>query len=144
MRSLPRPGPVIVAFWLWQVAAALAIGTAVVAVGRLDVLRDGFHREARENDATASAGTLDRVADLSVMVIVGGGLLLGVLAVLFAAAMRAGKGWSRAALVLVALLVVAYAGLVEAPMGWVVLAAAGVALAAGVCMYLPGSRAWFV
>jgi hypothetical protein len=143
MRSLPRPKQVTVAFWLWQLAAALAVAAAVVAVGRLDALRAGFHREARVNDATASAGTLDRVADLSVLVVVGGGLLVGVLAVLFAAAMRVGKGWARPALVLVVLLAVAYAGLVVAPMGWVVLAAAGVALVAGVCMYLPGGRVWF-
>lgn len=144
MRSLPRPKQITVAFWLWQLAAALAIAAAVLAVGRLDALREEFRVEARENDATAGAGTLGRVADLSVLIVVGGGLLVGVLAVLFAAAMRAGKGWARGMLVLVVLLAVAYAGLVVAPMGWLVLAAAGAAVVAGVCMYLPGSRPWFV
>jgi len=144
MRSLPRPAVVTVAFWLWQLAAALAIATAVVAVGRLGALRDEFRLEARENDGAAGADTVDRVADLSVLIVVSGGLLVGVLAVLFAAAMRGGKGWARGVLVLVVLLAVAYAGLVVAPMGWIVLAAAGVALVAGVCMYLPGSKPWFV
>jgi hypothetical protein len=144
MRSMPRPKQVTAAFWLWQAAAALAIATAVLAVGRLDALREEFRVEARENDAAATADTVDRVADLSVLIVIGGGLLVGVLAVLFAAAMRSGKGWARGTLVLVVLLAVAYAGLVVTPMGWLVLAAAGTAVVAGVCMYLPGSRPWFV
>lgn len=144
MRGLPRPLAVTLAFWLWGLAATLAVATAVVAAGRLDALRGEFVREARENDSSASADTVDRVADLSVLVLVGGGLLLGVLAVLLAAAMRAGKGWARVALVLVALLAVGYAVLVVAPAGWLVLTVAGVAVVAAVCMYLPESKPWFV
>jgi hypothetical protein len=144
MRSLPRPPVITVAFWSWQLAAALAIATSVAALRRLDALRDEFLREARDNDATASADTIGRVADLSVLIVIGGGLLVGVLAVLFAAAMRVGRRWARGALVLVVLLAVAYAGLVMGPMGWLVLAAAGVAVVAGVCTYLPGSGPWFV
>ncbi|MGB3441181.1 MAG: hypothetical protein WBA97_20720 [Actinophytocola sp.] len=144
MRSLARPKQITAAFWLWQLAAGFAIASAVVAIGRLDGLRDEFVREARENDGSASAGTVDRVADLSVLIVVGGGLLIGVLAVLFAAAMWVGKGWARGALVLVALLAVAYAVLVAVPLGWLVLAAACLAVVATVCMYLPGSKPWFV
>ena len=70
------------------------------------------------------------------LILVGGGLLIEVLGVLFAAAMLVGKGWARGVLVVVVLLAVAYAVLVVAPMGWLVLA--------GVCMYLQGSRRWFV
>lgn len=57
------------------------------------------------------------------------------------AAALAGKNWGRGALVLVAFLAVAHGVLVVSPLG---LAAAGVAVAASVCMYLPGSRSWFV
>jgi len=143
MRSMPRPLVIMVAFWLWVLAAVTAIATAVVAAGRLDALRADFVREARENDPSASADTIDRVADMSVLIVVGGGLLIGVLAVLFAAAMWAGKRWGRAVLVLVALLAGGYAVLVIGPVGWPALAPAGGAVVAAVCMYLPGSKAWF-
>jgi hypothetical protein len=143
MRSAPRPRVVAIAFWLWMLTAAFAMAAAVVAAGRLGAMRAEFVREARENDSAASAGAVDRVADLSVLVVVSGGLLIAVLGVLFAAAMRAGRGWARGALVLVVLLAVAYAVLVAAPVGWLVLATAGVAVVAGVCTYLPGSRPWF-
>jgi hypothetical protein len=81
---------------------------------------------------------------VSLLVIVGGGLLLGLLGVLLAVAMRAGKGWGRAMLVVVALLAVGYALLVIGPMGWPVVVAAGVAVVAAVSMCLPESRPWFV
>lgn len=144
MRSMPRPVAVTISFWLWLVAAGFAMATAIMAAGRVDGLRAEFEREARERDATASADTVGRVADLSVLVIVGGGLLLGLLAVLFATAMRAGKGWGRALLVVVTLLAVGYAVLVLDPMGWPVVVAAGTAVVAAVSMCLPESRPWFV
>jgi len=141
---MPRPVAVIVSFWLWLVAAGFAMATAVLAAGRVDGLHAEFEREARKSDASASAATVERVANTSVLVIIGGGLLLGLLAVLFAAAMRAGKGWGRAVLVVVALLAVGYALLVVGPMGWPVVVAAGAAVVATVSMCLPESRPWFV
>jgi hypothetical protein len=141
---MPRPVAVTISFWLWVVAAGFAVATAIAAAGRLDGLHAEFEREARKSDASASADTVDRVADLSLLVIIGGGLLLGLLSVLLAAAMRAGKGWGRAMLVVVALLAVGYAVLVMGPMGWPVLVAAGVAVVAAVSMCLPESRPWFV
>ena len=141
MRSLPRPWSVTTAFWLWYLAAGCAVAAAVLAVARLDDLHDEFVREARASDPSASADTVEQAADLSVLVVVGGGVLLGLMGVLFAAAVRAGKNWGRGALVLVAVLAVAYAVLVVSPLG---LAAACAAVLASVCMYLPGSRSWFV
>lgn len=144
MRSMPRPIAVTVSFWLWLVASGFSVATAIAAAGRLDSLHTEFEREARKSDASASADTVDRVADVSLLVIIGGGLLLGLLGALFAAAMRAGKGWGRAMLVVVALLAVGHAVLVIGPMGWPVLLAAGVAVVAAVSMCLPESRPWFV
>lgn len=141
MRSLPRPWPVTTAFWLWYLAAGCAAAAAVLAVARLDDLHTEFEREARASDPSASADTVERAADLSVLVVVGGGVLLALMGVLFAAAMRAGKNWGRGALVLTALPAVAYGVLVVSPLG---VATACVAVVASVCMYLPGSRSWFV
>ena len=133
-----------VAFWLWAASAVLALVTAGVAAARYDTLHDGFTREARAQDPSAAQDTVEQVADLSVLVIVGGGLLLGVLGVLLAAAMRAGRTWARPALVLVALMVVAYAALVTGPTGLLPVACAVIAVTGAICAYLPGSRSWYV
>lgn len=144
MRDRPRPRTVHVAFWLWAAAAVLALVTAGVGAARYDALHDGFTREARAEDPSAGQDTVEQVADLSVLVIVGGGLLLGVLGVLLAAAMRAGRKWARFALVLVAVMAVAYAVLVTGPTGWLPAACAVVAVTGAICAYLPGSRSWYV
>ncbi|MFI7672690.1 hypothetical protein [Actinophytocola sp. NPDC049390] len=143
MRSLPRPGAVTAAFWLWLLAAGFSVATSATALGKRAELHADFVRQARSNDAAASADRVDQVADLSLLVVIGGGVLVGLLAALFAAALRAGRAWARVALVLVALSAVAYAVLVVGPMGWPVVAAAGVAVVATVSMCLPESRPWF-
>lgn len=144
MRDRPRPRIVIVSFWLWFAGAALAVVAVTLAVTRLAEMHAEFVSEARANDPTATADTIENVADLSVLVVVGGGVLLGVAGVLFAAAMRGGRRWARPTLVLVVVLAAGWAVLVVEPVGPLVVACAAVLLVAAVCMYLPGSKSWFV
>lgn len=141
--SMSRPPAVTASGWLWFLAAALALVTAVGALTRLDALRAELTRVARDNDPAATPDVLDRVVDVSVLVIVGGGPLLGAVGVLVALALRAGRGWSRVALVAVALAACVYAVYVVAATGPMVVGYAAVAVAAAVCMYLPGAGRWF-
>jgi Flp pilus assembly protein TadB len=143
-RQLPRPRVLTVAHWLWCLACALAVGTALATLTRLDTVRADLVRVARDSDPDATADVVDRVVDLSMLVIVGGGLLLGALGAVFALALRAGRGWSRPSLVLLTVLVVVYAVFVVQATGLLVVACAAVAVAAAVCMYLPGSGRFFL
>jgi hypothetical protein len=127
---------------LWYGAAAVAVAVVVLTVLRLDVVRDELGRVARDSDPAATADTVGRVVDLSVLVIVGGGLVLGVAGGLCAVGLRAGRRWARPTLTLVAVLAVAYGVLVLAATGWLVLVQAALALAAAVLMYLPVSTRW--
>jgi hypothetical protein len=144
VRDQPRPRVVAVSCWLWWVAAALAAVTVLFTLTRLDTVRAELARVARDSDPTAAPEMVDRVVDLSVVVIVAGGLVLGVLGGLLALRLRVGRGWARVTLIALTLLVVVYAVLVVTVTGGLVLAYAAVAVAAGVCMYLPGAGRWFI
>lgn len=142
-RSQPRPRAVTAAGRLWWLAAVVAVLAVVFALTRLDAMRAELESAARDSDPSATPDVIGQVVDLSVLVIVGGGLVLGLVGALLALGLRAGRGWTRATLVVVALLAVAYGVLVVSVTGWLVLAYSGVAVVAAVCMYLPGARRWF-
>lgn len=142
-RGRPRPRVVTVSGWLWWLAAALAVLTVMFALTRLDAVRDVLARAARDNDPAATQDVVDQVVDLSVLVIVGGGLLLGLGGGLLALGLRTGRGWARVALFALPLLAVAYGLLVVSATGGLVLAYSAVTVAAAVCMCLPGARRWF-
>ena len=142
-RGLPRPTTVTVSSWLWLLAAVLALATSALALTRLDDLRDGLAGVARDSDPTATQDTVDRVVDLSVLVIIGGGLLLGVVGVLIGLALRAGRRWSRPVLITLTLLACTYGVFVADATGWLVFGYAAATVIAAICMYLPGSRRWF-
>ena len=129
--------------WLWLAAAAVAVVTVLVTVSRLDAVRADLGRVVLDSDPSATRDTADRVVDVSVLVIIIGGLVLGVAGGLFALGLRAGRGWARVTLTGVAVLAVGYGVLVESATGWLVLGYAVLAVSAAVCMYLPGSRRWF-
>lgn len=140
--SRPRPRTITVSAWLWWLAALLVIVTVLLTLTRRDAVRDELERAVRDSDPATTPERIDQVVDLSVLVIVVGGFLLGVLGGLLALRMSAGRGWARATLVGVAVLAIAYGVLVVAVTGWLVLAYATVTTAAAVCMYLPGGRRW--
>lgn len=142
-RAMTRPRAVTVAHWLWWVGAALATLTVLRAVGRLDEVRGLLGAAVLDSDPDAAQDVVDRVVDASVLVIVIGGLLLGLVGGLLAPHLRSGRGWARLTLTLVAVLAVAYGVLVVSATGWLVLAYSGVAAVAAACAYLPGSARWF-
>lgn len=142
-RSLSRPRVITVSSWLWWVASVLGVATSALALTRLDTVRAELAGVAREANPTATAAKVDQAVHLSVLVIVGGGLLLGAAGVLVALALRARKGWSRVVLITLTLMACTYGVFVVDATGWLVLAYAAVTVVAAVCMYLPGSGGWF-
>jgi hypothetical protein len=142
-RELSRPRVVTTSCWLWLVAALVAIATVALTVSRLDAVRADLGRAVLESDPSASRDTVDRVVDVSVLVIIIGGLVLGVTGGLVALGLRAGRGWARVTLTGVTVLVVGYGVLVQSATGWLVLGYAALTVLGAVGMYLPGSRRWF-
>jgi len=142
-RDLPRPPAITVSCWLWWLAVFPAFLTVVLALTKLDVVRGELDRAVRDSDPSATPERIDQVVDLSVLVIVCGGVVLGLVGALLALVMRGGRRWARGTLVGVMVLAVVYGVLVVSVTGWVVLAYAAVTVAAAVCMYLPGGRRWF-
>jgi hypothetical protein len=121
----------------------LAVVTVALAMGRLDVVRAELERAVRDSDPFAPAERFAQVVDLSVLVIVVGGLVFGIAGALLTVALRGRRRWARPTLTTVAVLVVVCGPLVFSAIGWLVLAFAAAAVAATVSMYLPGSGRWF-
>jgi hypothetical protein len=142
-RELARPRVVTVSCWLWLAAALVAMAAVASTVSRLDAVRADLRRAVLESDSAATQDTVDQVVDASVLVIIIGGLVLGVVSGLVALGLRAGRGWARVTLIGFAVLAVGYGVLVRSETGWLVLGYAGLTVAGAVCMYLPGSRRWF-
>jgi hypothetical protein len=128
--------------WLWWLAAVVAVVIVGFTMGRLDAVRAELGQAVRDSDSSATADRVEQVVDLSVLVIVGGGGLLGALGVLLASRLRAGRRWARLALTFVAVLVVAYGVLVFGVTGWLVLGYGVLVVGATVFMYLPGGGRW--
>jgi len=141
-QDVPRPRPVVVSCRLWLLAGALAVLTVMFALTRLDAIRTDLANVARESDSSATPAMVERVVNLSMLVIIVGGALLGVASALFALGLRAGRRWARLTLATLTVLAIGYAVLVVSATGWLVLAYAAVSLAAAVCMYLPSASRW--
>jgi hypothetical protein len=155
LRDLPRPRAVAVSFWCWLIASLLVGASVAVGSTRIEDMRAEFARLAGIGDPEATQATIDRVADASVLVVIGTGGLLGVLGLLLAGPMRAGRGWARFCLAVVAVLALVYAvfvttavteemlGDLRVPVAAGLLAFAATATVAAVCTYLSGTRTWF-
>jgi hypothetical protein len=155
LQALLRPRAVTTSFWCWLTGSLLVGATVALWSTKIEVLRAEFARLTSTRDPTATQATLDKVAAASVLLVIGAGAVLGVLALALAAAMWAGHNWARVVLAALALIALAYAVFVSAAVtdatlgnltGAVnvgLLAYSAVVLVASVCMYLPGTGPWF-
>jgi hypothetical protein len=153
--DLTRPRAVDVAFWCWF-AGSLLVGAIVGLLStRTEPMRAEFARLAAAGDPAATTATIDRVTAASVLTVIGTGALLGVLGLVVAGLMRAGRNWARVVLVVLALVGVVYTAFcatsLTAPMlgdrnGLVsagLLIYTGTILTGVVGMFAPGTKAWF-
>jgi ABC-type sugar transport system permease subunit len=155
LQELPRPRAIVMSFWCWLVAGVVVGGTVALAYTRLDPMRTEFARLARDRDSGASQATIDRVASASVLIVIGTGVALCVLCLALALVLRAGRGWGRVFLAVVALIAVVYAAVVSSavtdpmlddlrtPVVAGLLGFTVLVLVAAVSMFLPGTTAWF-
>lgn len=126
---------------------------AAAGLTRFDRIHQHLIELARQRDATVDPATLDRVADVGVIAVVGVAVLLAVVQLTLAYLMHKGRGWTRWLLVISAALIGCYGLLVAnglsalGALGDVVTTGvalhAALALAAIVAMFLPGARPWF-
>lgn len=155
LRGMPRPRVVTISFWCWMLAGLLAAGTVVLLATKIDPMLAEFARLARISDPEASQATIDQVAAVSVLLVLGAAALFGLLGVGFAAAMRSGSNGARLVLALLALPAVGYGsylaiaatdamlGPTRATITYVLLGYTAAVLTAAVCLFLPGARRWF-
>ena len=155
LEEISRPRAIAVSFWCWLAGSLLVAAIVAVTSTRTDPMRTEFARLAGERDPDASRATVDQVASASVLVVLGTGVLLGILGLALAGAMRAGRGWARVVLTLAAVVGVAYTALVTSslthpmledlrtPVTAGLLAYTALTVVATVCMFLPGTMQWF-
>jgi len=155
LQALPRPRSVTASFWCWLAGSLLVGATVALGSTKIEPLRAEFAQLTRTSDPAATQATIDKVATASVLLVIGGGAMLGILALALAGAMWARRNWARVALSALALIAFGYAGFVstavtDAMLGHLrgvvsagLLAYSAIVLAAAVCMYLPGTGPWY-
>lgn len=153
--DLARPRAVNVSFWCWFAGSLLVAATVAVVSTRTAPMHAEFARLAIAGDPEASTATIERVAGASVLGVVSTGAILGVLGLILAGLMRAGRNWARVILVVIALIVMAYTAFCAMSLTEPMLGDRGALVSAGllvytatilagvVGMFLPGSKAWF-
>jgi hypothetical protein len=132
--------------------AAFAAGVALTQFDRMHAVFVGV---ARNQAPEANPATLNHVANVSIAVLIGVGALLALLQLALAAAMQAGRGWARFALIALTVLTTLYSvvllsGVTEKALAGVLavtraalLLYVTLTLVASVLMFLAGGRAWF-
>jgi hypothetical protein len=155
LRDMPRPRAVTVSFWSWVLASLVVAAAVALQSTRIEPMRTEFTRVASTSDPGASPEIIDRVAGVSVLLLLGVGALLGLLGLMLARALRAGRNWARIVLTLVAVIAIGYAaflvtaandamfGTLRNPISQVLLAYAATITVAAVSMLLPAAKPWF-
>jgi predicted nicotinamide N-methyase len=155
LQALPRPRAVSASFWCWLAGSLLVGAIVALASTKIEPMRAEFAQLTGTSDPAAAQATIDKVATASVLLVIGSGAMLGLLALALAGAMWAGKPWARVVLAALALTALAYAvfvsiAMTDAMLGDLrdavsggLLAYSAVVLVAAVCMYLPGTGPWF-
>lgn len=142
-----RARTVGVAWVLWLAAGALLLLAALVMIFNLDGLEAGIRTIVDTDFPAETAVTRDRAVALTLAVLIGGGIVLGLAEAGFASLMRSGRGGARFVLVLLLALslveIVVTLGVVITVVGLALLLSAACGLVGTVMMYLPPSNAWF-
>jgi hypothetical protein len=131
---------------LWTAAGVLAAVAALLMLLDLDGLKAAVRTVVEQGFPKVPAATRDRVIGPTAMVLVVGGAL-GLLQVVGARRLHAGRGAARFALVLLLALavveVVLAIGVVDLAVRLVLLLGVACGLVGAVVMYLPAANLWF-
>ncbi|MGH3545715.1 MAG: hypothetical protein ACRDPW_07310 [Mycobacteriales bacterium] len=139
--------------WLWFSAAVIVLLTEAAVLTQFDRVHRQLEAAVRRQDSTVDQATIDRVADVSLILLIGLAALLAIIVLLFAAMMQRGRGWARWCLVIVAVLLGGYGfavvsglndlgGLGDVVTGGLLLYSV-TSLAGCAAMFSPPARPWF-
>lgn len=155
LRKQSCPGVVAASFWVWVSATLVALLTAAITLTQFDRMHATLVHIARQHNKAAESGALDQAATVSIAVLISAGVLLVLLQLALAAAMRPGRNWARVMLVVLAVVGAFYSllllsGVNTTALGSIApLARAGLLLhialgcVAVVLMFFPGAQPWF-
>jgi hypothetical protein len=131
---------------LWLAAVVVTMITAGLALLNFDQLHGQLLAEVVREFPDEQPATRERVAAVTLLVLIGSGVLVGLLQAGFALAMRSRRRFARLALVPLWLLGAVHAlfvlGTVVAPVLLGLPVAVGLSAIASVLMFLPASNAW--
>jgi low temperature requirement protein LtrA len=121
--------------------------TAVLSLRHFDEYKAALLAITQRDYPTETAATQEQVATAGVGVLLGAGMLVVVLQLVFSLAMRSGRNWARFVLVLIGGVGLFYAFLVVNSVSFDIKvsigAAAGLAVVGVLAMFLPGTGKWF-
>jgi uncharacterized membrane protein len=149
MRSEPpaRPRIIDVACWMWFAACLVGIITAAATLRYFGELHTMMLSIVNRQFPQETPATRDRAATATVATLIGAGVLISLIQLASAVAMRSGRSWARFALVGLSIVGALYAAAVfgSAPsisrVG--LLASLALMVVAAVPTFLPGARKWF-
>jgi hypothetical protein len=141
-----RPGVVSTSAVLWALAGVLAAVAALLMLLDLDGLKAAVRTVVEQGFPQSPATTRERVIGPTVWVLVGGGAL-GLLQVVAARRLHAGRSGARFALVLLLAVavveVVLAVGVVDLAVRVSLLLGVACGLVGAVFMYVPAANLWF-
>lgn len=101
---VPAPTLVRIAFWLYLVAALLSVVGLILAVATQAHSRAQVESSLAAHGQHISAGTVDAIVGLAVVVAIVFGLIFAAAYVIFALFLRRGANWARIVLTIVTVL----------------------------------------
>ena len=147
VRRPERPRVVDVAHGFWMLSCLAGVITAALSLRHLDEYKAVLLAITQRDYPTETAATQEQVATAGVGVLLGAGMLVVVLQLVFSLAMRSGRNWARFVLVLIGGVGLFYAFLVVNSVSFDIKvgigAAAGLAVVGVLAMFLPGTGKWF-
>lgn len=147
----PRPRAVAWSAGLWLAAVLAGLASAVLVLLNFDQLRADLLADVTQQFPDETQVTRERVVAAVLAFLIGSGVLIVLMQLGCALAMRSRRRWARVALVPLWLLGAGYSLAVLGGLPWPALIAASVAMGlsailstvAAVVMFLPASNSWF-
>ncbi|MGH3786284.1 MAG: hypothetical protein ACRDRG_06945 [Pseudonocardiaceae bacterium] len=147
LAARPRPGVIDVSYWLWIGACLVGVITAAATLRYFGELQAAVLPIVEQQFPDETPAKREQVATATLATLIGAGVVLVLVQMTLAIAMRSGRGWTRFALVgltlLGALYSVAVSGAVPITTKTGLLITIALMLIATVPPFLPHARPWF-